>query len=67
MPQGILIGEAQDNDTDATYAVINGWLHGEALPQLDTYRLAIGVVHPLVFAGMVYNNTTARKIKFLGA
>jgi len=66
LPAGILIGVAQDNDTDATYAVINGWLWGETILELDTYRLAIGVVHPLRFAGFVFNNTSARSIRFLG-
>jgi len=62
---GVIIGRC-DGDEDANYAVINGWLHGESENECDTYRLALGVAHPLRFAGFRFNNTSARSIRFIG-
>ena len=63
-PRGIIIGNERDGDY---YAKIVGCLKGEGANNLGTFRLAVGVVHPLCFSHIVMAGTTGRNIKILGS
>jgi len=65
LPNAIMVGRTDPEDTTG-YAVVNGWLFGESIDEIDTYRLEVGVVHNLEFAGIATNNTSARSIRIFG-
>jgi len=63
-PRGVIIKFDVDSQT-ATHSTIYGWLWDENKADLDEWRLACGVVHPLAFAAIDMSNTKAVGIKVL--
>lgn len=63
-PRGVLI-KFDTAEQTATHSTIYGWLWDENVTDLDEYRLACGVVHPLAFAAIDMSNTKAVGIKVL--
>ena len=63
-PRGISINSSGDG---GSYATVVGYLKGEGPNDTASWRLVVGVVHPLCFAHIDREGTTAVGIKILGS
>ena len=63
-PRGIIINTASDG---GSYANVVGYLKGEGPNNAATWRLVVGVVHPLCFSHIDRSGTTGQNIKILGS
>ena len=65
--EGIVFGSNSEGDDDTLFGQIYGVLEDEADGHAEVWRLAPGVVHPLVFRKIFINErTTARGIRIVG-